>query len=50
MLYLPGTVVLTFCLSGTCLMEANMMNYWTKPVFDEFDVSAECTAYAGAAS
>jgi coenzyme PQQ precursor peptide PqqA len=29
-------------------MEANMMNYWTKPVFDEFNVGAECTAYADA--
>jgi len=24
------------------------MIQWTKPVFEEFDVSGECTAYAGA--
>lgn len=24
------------------------MNQWSKPIFEEFDVNGECTAYAGA--
>jgi hypothetical protein len=28
--------------------EAKMVNPWSKPVFQELDVSGECTAYAGA--
>jgi hypothetical protein len=25
-----------------------MANQWSKPVYEEFDVNGECTAYAGA--